>query len=587
METAIEEVKKRLDIVEYIGSFVALKKAGRNFKGVCPFHQEKTPSFVVSPDRQIWHCFGSCQEGGDVIKFLMKRENLTFFEALKELAEKTGVKLQTSTIADKAFRMKERLISLNQKAAEYFEYILHSSPYGKTALEYLKARKISDKTGKTFQIGYSPASWDSLTNFLKKKGFTAEELIACGLMVHSQSNSLYDRFRGRLMFPIKDARDNIVGFSGRLLHNNDKAAKYINTPETVLYHKRESLFGISLAKEAIKKANNVYLVEGEFDVITPFQAGISNIVAVKGTAITRDQLQLLKRYTTKITFTMDADMAGLEAMKKGITEAEEMEFEIGVVKIDFAKDPDEAVQTDPVKFKETIAHPAPVYDFILQIAQNKFPVHDAFGKKNIADEVAPYLDRIRNPIIRSHYIKKLASFLDVDESSVNSLLYRLKQKSSVREKFQPKKTEKNLSVREDVIEKYLLSIVFQEQADYECAEIVFAVLLPADFSIPSYQDIVTSFLKYKEGHPQKFAVAEFAEILDPAHRAVFDEVFLFASSDLPFEKKNIKRLTFEAKRYALKRQITTLSKSETGQNEAELQAIHKKLNEVEKMIPSM
>ncbi len=587
MDSSIEEVKKRLEIVEYIGTFVNLKKAGRNFKGNCPFHKEKTPSFVVSPDRQIWHCFGSCQDGGDVIKFLMKRENITFFEALKELAEKTGVKLQTFAIEDKTFHLKERLISLNSVASEYYEYVLNKSPFGKTAISYLESRQITKKISETFQIGYAPASWDSLTKFLQKKKFADPEIEASGLAIRGNRNSLYDRFRGRLMFPIKDTRGVIIGFSGRLLHDQDKAAKYVNTPETPLYRKRESLYGITLAKESIKKENNVFLVEGEFDVITPFQAGISNIVAVKGTAITQEQLQLLKRYTTKITFTMDADMAGLEAMKKGINEAEELEFEIGVVKIDFAKDPDEAIRTNPAKFKELTQNPIPIYDFILQVAQTKYPVHDPFGKKKIADEVAPYLDRIKNPIVRSHYLKKLASYLDVDLPSIESLLFRLRQKTNVRHSFTNNSAPADKPKREDLIEKYLLSIVFQQEKTDEHAGIIFACLSPTDFAIPSHQHLSQIYLTFKEKNPAAFVMSEFVKVLDSAHRAVFDEIYLFASSEIPFEKDNIRKLALEAKRYALKRQLATLANDEKPDAEKLLQVVHKKLNEVEKTMAAM
>ncbi|MFA6533509.1 MAG: DNA primase, partial [Patescibacteria group bacterium] len=300
MENQIEEIKQKIDIVEFIGGFITLKKAGRNFKAVCPFHQEKSPSFVISPERGIWHCFGACGEGGDVIKFLMKWENITFIEALKELAKKTGVKLTLNKISfeDKIWQKKERFIGMNLLASEFFHYILNKTDFGKKASSYLKTRLLNQSIIDKFELGYSPSSWDSLKLFLKKKKYEEEEMFENGLVIKSERGSYYDRFRGRLMFPLKDSRGNVLGFSGRILSGgNEKEAKYVNTPETPIYHKRECLFGINLALEEIKKQKNVYIVEGELDMITPFQHGYSNFVAVKGTALTIEQLKLLKRYT--------------------------------------------------------------------------------------------------------------------------------------------------------------------------------------------------------------------------------------------------------------------------------------------------
>lgn len=309
MENQIEEIKSKVDIVEFIGGFITLKKAGRNFKAICPFHQEKSPSFVISPDRGIWHCFGACGEGGDVIKFLMKWENITFIESLKELAKKTGVKLTLNKISfeDKIWEKKERYLGMNQLASEFFHYILNKSDFGKKAREYLKSRLLNQAIIDKFELGYSPSSWDSLKLFLKKKKYEEEEMSENGLLVKSERGTYYDRFRGRLMFPLKDSRNNVLGFSGRILEGSEKEAKYVNTPETPIYHKRECLFGINLALEEIKKQKNVFIVEGELDMITPYQHGYSNFVAIKGTALTIEQLKLLKRYTDKLTLMMDAD----------------------------------------------------------------------------------------------------------------------------------------------------------------------------------------------------------------------------------------------------------------------------------------
>src|SRR3989339_304473 len=271
MDSPIDEIKKKLDLVEFISSYITLKNSGVNIKGNCPFHNEKTPSFVVSPERQIWHCFGSCGEGGDIVKFLMKWENITFFEALKELAKKAGITLKNSNLEDSAWKKKERFFNMNRLAAEFFQYVLNKTKFGKKGEEYLKDRQIKQPIIEKFMLGYSPSSWDSLRLFLKKKNFSDQEMHENGLLVLTDSARYYDRFRGRLMFPLCDARDHILGFSGRSLEDNVKEAKYINTPETPIYHKRETLFGIHLSKEAIKKEKNAVLVEGELDVISPYQ----------------------------------------------------------------------------------------------------------------------------------------------------------------------------------------------------------------------------------------------------------------------------------------------------------------------------
>lgn len=432
MESAIEEIKKKIDIITFINSFIPLKRIGRNYKSLCPFHQERTPSFVVSTDRQIWHCFGACQEGGDVIKFLMKWENITFIEALRELADKAGVKLRKVDFEDKLWKKKERFIGINTLAAEFFEYILHKTQFGEKARQYLKQRSLDAKISKKFQLGYAPLSWDSLLNFLTKKKYDQNEIFESGLLVKGDRGNFYDRFRGRLIFPIKEARGNIIGFSGRTLEESAKEAKYINTPETFLYHKRETLYGINLAKESVKKENNIFLVEGEFDVISPYQQGVENIAAIKGSALTREQLMLLKRFTNKITLAFDSDTAGEEAMRKGIEEAESLDFDVFIVSFDFAKDPDEAVHKDPIKFKRAIKNSVPFYDFIIDLSQRKYSAHDAYGKKQIAEEVAVFIEKIKNPIVQSHYVKKIASILDVSEASIEALMRSMKKKRSQR-----------------------------------------------------------------------------------------------------------------------------------------------------------
>lgn len=590
MENQIEEIKRKIDIVEFIGSFITLKKAGRNFKAVCPFHQEKSPSFVVSPDRSIWHCFGACGEGGDAIKFLMKWENITFIEALKELAKKTGVKLTLNKISfeDKIWQKKERYSGMNQLASEFFHYILNKTDFGKKAGQYFKSRLLNQSIIDKFELGYSPSSWDSLKLFLRKKKYEEEEMLENGLLVKSERGSYYDRFRGRLMFPLKDSRNNVLGFSGRILSGgNEKEAKYINTPETPIYHKRECLFGINLAIEEIKKQKNVFIVEGELDMITPYQHGYSNFVAVKGTALTVEQLKLLKRYTDKITLMMDADVAGIESIKRGIDEAEKFDFEIRVVVIDFAKDPDEALNKDPDKFKKLIAKPIPIYDFLIETAQKKYPEESAFAKKKIGEEIIPMIEKITNPIVRTFYMKKLAGILEVSENTIENLVLQLKRKKKQLSLNKIKYNKPVEDSRELTIDKYVLSILFQSEDPSTIYKNVFKILKPEYFLHPSYEKISRLFFEEIKKN-KKVNINQFGQNLPDELQPIFDEIFLFASTDHNLSNESLDRLVNEIKKYYFKREIKKiLAEEETEDKKKQLKKISENLKEVEKKLISL
>lgn len=581
MDNQIEQVKSHIDIVEYIGLFTPLKKAGRHFKGLCPFHQEKTASFVVSPDRQMWYCFGACHVGGDVISFAMKYENITFYEALRDLAERAGVKLEAVGFEDTEWNRKERLLKINALATQFFEYILHSTKFGKTAQDYLKNRKISEPIMKKFRLGYAPRSWDSLLRFLKKHGFTDEELAEAGMVVRTDGGRIYDRFRGRVMFPIFDIRGNIIGFSGRILEGEGEA-KYVNTPETPVYHKRESLYGIHIAKDAIRKLENVILVEGEFDMISLYIHGIEHVVAIKGSAVTREQLTILKRLTKKITFSLDADAAGEDAMKRGIEEAERQEFEIHVLHSDQGKDPDEIMRTDPVHFKKMMQSPMPIYDFLITLAQKKFPEGNAFSKKNIADFVVPYIFRITNPIVQSYYRKKIASLLEVDEGSVGELLRKQRFNQQERTVRTVRQKQKEQVGRDEMLQKYLISRMFQHEKPYELAESIFADIAIDDFTIPSIQKVCSSFMSYKNEH-HEFDPKQFALSLPAELQPVYDELYLYGSSDSGFQNEPVQHLILEVRRDALKKKMSQLLNTESAedQKENQLAALSQTLKEVE------
>ncbi len=579
MEASIEQLKEKIDIIELIGSVVKLKKMGRNFKGLCPFHQEKTPSFVVSPERQLWHCFGACGVGGDAIAFYMKWEHLSFPEALSELGQKYGVEINNIPIQDKQAHYKDRLIGLNKKSAEFYNYILTKSPIGKNALEYIKNRGIHDKIIETFQIGYAPSSWDSLSRFLQKKGYTKSELMDAGLVNKADSGRIYDRFRGRLMFPLKDHRGNTVGFSGRIL-TGEKEAKYVNSPETMLYHKRTMLFGLDITKEAVKKEDGIIIVEGEFDMITPFQHGISNIVAIKGTALTTEQLQLIKRYTNKIMLALDSDKAGEEAIRRAIEIAEPMGFELSVIVNEGGKDPDELIRQNELQFKQSLKKSVPVYDFLIDLFIKKYPPIDPFNKKRIGEEIAPFINSIINPIVQSYYIKQLSRILDVSEDSIMQVLRNQKQKRRV--VFSKKEERVEKTSRELLLQEYILESLLNCPDNKKIIEKANSILSVGDFTIPSYGIIFQKLALYMEKNTS-FDINSFIKSLAPELASVVDKLYLHATSKNETEEVSIEKIAYELKKKSLKekmKEILSLPEEKQGEK---LRIIQTSLKELEKM----
>lgn len=455
----VAEIRDKIDLAALIGEYVPLKKAGRNFKAPCPFHNEKSPSFVVSPERQIWHCFG-CGKGGDCYTFLIEYERLEFPEALRLLAKRVGVELQQRNAQSGLTSQKERLYQCNSLAKEFYHYVLMEHKVGEKAREYLKGRGITEAVMKTFMLGFSPITGTALTSYLtKKKGFTDEEVVAAGL-AYQRGPKPQDFFWGRLMFPLIDHRDNVVGFSGRILDNNDKTSKYINTRETLIYHKGEHFYGISVTKDAIRRTNQAIIVEGEFDVISCFENGISNVVGVKGTALTENQVNLLARFAQKITFCFDGDKAGQEAIKRSLPIVEKRNITPTVIEIPGGKDPDESLKNEPGLFKKAVKEDSGIYDYLFKKVFSSIDADSAEGKKQIADTLLPFLAEIRNEIIKEHFIRKLSTDLGTSYESIMKEMNRLKRKEApVVEKVESKEKKS----KEEVLEEYLFALIIQHQ----------------------------------------------------------------------------------------------------------------------------
>ncbi len=451
----LELIKQKIGIVELISEYFPLKKAGVNFKANCPFHHERTPSFVVSPERQIWHCFG-CDKGGDIFKFVMEKEGLDFKEALEMLAKKAGITLKR---LKKETNTLDRLLEANIKAGQFYHYMLLEHPLGKMALEYLKKRGLTDKTIQEFNLGYAPLNWESLTKFLKKRGFSEREIIDSGLAVASKK-SCYDRFRGRIMFPLTDGKDRIIGFSGRVL--GKLQPKYINTPQTDIFDKGKFLYGFNLSKGAIREKKAAVVVEGEMDMILSFQTGVLNIAASKGTALTENQVELLKKNTEDILLCFDADFAGDAAVRRGIELADKANLNIKVIEISGSKDPAEVCLKDPQAWKDSVENAIPIYDFYLSSVSKRFSLNTATGKKSAFGELLPIIKSISDPMVKEHYIQKLASLLKVKDEMIRAELKKLSQNSTTPvasvidqgkdDKIQPKDRRK-------LLEEYLIALL--------------------------------------------------------------------------------------------------------------------------------
>ncbi len=459
----VELIKEKINIVDLISEYLTLKKSGVNFKAVCPFHSEKTPSFVVSPERQIWHCFG-CSRGGDAFSFLMEKEGMEFKEALEFLAKKAGITLKkTPQKSD----FKDRLYEVNLKAQEFFHYILTKHTLGKKALEYIRARGVTDGSIESFGLGYAPNSWESLTKFLLKRSFSVAEIVDSGLGVSSRSGA-YDRFRGRITFPLIDGKDHLRGFSGRVLYPQEP--KYINTPQTAIFDKSNFLFGINLAKGEIRNKKEAILVEGELDVVLSHQAGFKQVVASKGTALTEGQIDLIKKYAENISLAFDMDLAGDSAARRGIEIADKAGLNIKVIQIKEGKDAAEAVKEDPKIWQKAIDEAIPIYDYYLESIAKRYDIKSSQDLRKIGQELIPVWAKITDDFAREKYITRLAAFVKADEKVIREAVDKIRKSTpgSYSQIFK-QSTQDNVVLgklnRRELLEEYLIALLLHQPED--------------------------------------------------------------------------------------------------------------------------
>ncbi|MFH0821020.1 MAG: DNA primase [Candidatus Peregrinibacteria bacterium] len=449
----LQEIKSRLSIEELVSSYVPLKRAGKNLKGLCPFHAEKTPSFIVSPDKEIAYCFG-CNKGGDIFKFTQLMENCDFGEVVKMLAERTGVKLPRSIPQNQNKRME--LLEIHQEAMRFFQHQLTEHPKAK---EYFLRRGLSEATLEKFHLGYAPDSFTALKDHLLKKGYLETALIESGLLIQRSmaDKSSYDRFRNRLMFPLFDHQGNPVGFGGRAMDGGEP--KYLNSPETLIYQKSLLLYGLNFAKDAIKKEDRAIMVEGYMDAIAAHQAGTANLVATSGTALTPQQLKLLKRYTPRVAFAFDRDVAGQLATLRAIELAQIQEFDIGIIEVPEGKDPDECIQKNPEAWFKTAAEPVPAMDFYFNYARRQFDPATLPGKKGMLGLLLPLIKQYSSEMEQGVYLDRLSLELKTD----TKLLWNDLKKTKTAPTFLgPSPVESPLPDKKIFgREAYLLGFIFQ------------------------------------------------------------------------------------------------------------------------------
>lgn len=448
--TDTQLIKDKIDVVDFIGEYVQLKSAGINHKGCCPFHQEKTPSFMVNRERQSWHCFG-CGKGGDIFSFLQEIEGMDFIEALRFLADRAGIRLeyQANEVNNS---QKNRIKEINTEAARFFHNFLLKMSVSKPAMDYLIKRGVKQETMEEWQIGYIPDQWDLLTKYLLKKGHSIDDLAASGLTIKKEGadaesqKGFYDRFRGRIMFPIWDVHGAVVGFTGRVLVETEKSGgnlgsnkfapgKYVNTPQTVVYDKSRVVFGLNKAKQEIKSKDLIIMAEGQMDVMACHQAGQKNVVATSGTALTDQQVKLLKRYSKNISMAFDGDAAGQAAIKRGIDLALQEGLNVNVIKIPdgYGKDPDECLKKNPQVWFDSVAKAQGIMDWYFSRAFAGKNISDPKQKQTVADELLNEISLIPYAVEQDHWLRQLSEKLDVEagilRENMKQILDKKKKKS--------------------------------------------------------------------------------------------------------------------------------------------------------------
>jgi DNA primase len=587
MDSQIEEIKNKLNVTDVVGSYVKLTKTGINYRGICPFHSEKSPSFFVSPNRQMWHCFG-CGAGSSIFDFVMKIEGVEFGDALRILANKAGVELKRENVQLRTER--QRLYEICDLACLFFEKQLQASAAGKEAKEYLLKRGITHESIKKWRLGYSPDTWNGLSDFLIGKGYKREEVVKTGLAIEKENKAdSYDRFRGRIMFPVFDLNSQPVGFGGRVFKQTNETAKYINTPQTLLYDKSNILYGLNNAKLAIRKQGQCVVTEGYTDVIMCHQAGFENTVAASGTALTPQHLIILKRYSENLVLAFDMDIAGDSATKRGISNAQELGFNIKIIESygqgGKKSDPADIILKDSKIWEESVTKAKSIMDYYVDSALAAFDKNTPDGKKDIAKAVLPAIKRLANKIEQSYWVQKLSATLAIKEEAILEELAKIpitEHTVSVAERVAVEILgEESLGIegRKKLIEEKVVSLILKNPE---------FIKLIQEFHYPLFSEKITQFLQEikkvvdnqkpaQEGELKKdFTMVFGGEALDVELKNFLAALAL--RSEVEYQEDGQEELLLcllQLKNIALKHKLTIISEDI---KRAEAEGDHQKVN---------
>ena len=488
--SVIDEVKQRTDIVEVVSQYTSLTKSGRTLKALCPFHSEKHPSFFVYPEQQSWHCFGACNTGGDAFSFIMKKEGIDFGEALRLLAQRAGVTISTRPEREAEGKEKAKLYQINEAAAQYFHNLLVNSSAAEKVRKYVVSRGFASKTISDFQLGFSPNSWEALKQYLLERDYTESELLEAGLIVETEEGKTHDRFRNRLMFPIFDRRGRAIGFGARVL--DDSLPKYLNSPQTPIFDKSSSLYGINLAATAIRQQGSAVIVEGYMDVITAHQNGFNNVVASMGTSVTEKQVSTLKRLSKNIALALDADTAGDEAMLRCVGYENTLDAEVKVIILPRERDPDDVIKEDTKTWQNLLEEALPVVDYTFNMVTSKLDLATARDKSLAADKLLPIIAEIKDSIRQDHYLTKLSKLTGTSYRRLETALTRIKpdrrakgpKSEAVKRAVQP--------LRSSPLEEYCLALLLKHpELKDSCQD-----LLPEYFENSENREI---FIAWQQG----------------------------------------------------------------------------------------
>ncbi len=462
-EHILNEIQDKCDIVEIISSYIPLKQAGRNFKASCPFHHEKTPSFVVSPDKQIYHCFG-CNSGGNAFNFIKEYEKIDFIDAVKMLAQKTGVKLpEYKNNTDEASSIVSSIYSINDIAANFYSGLLESSQGLSELKRYIEKRGLEEATIKKFRLGYADSSWRSFTDYLSKRGIKEVLSAKAGLILRGKEGSYYDLFRGRLMFPIFDVRGRVLGFGARIL--DESLPKYINSPETIVYKKGQHLYGLNLAKACIREKGFAIVSEGYLDVITSHQYGINNAISSLGTALTVEQIRLLKRYTHNVVVVFDADQAGEMAALRGLGLFLQEGMNVKIATLEKGHDPDSFLRKfGPRGFNSEVKNAKGLFTYKLDILKEKLDFDEPESKAEIVREMLSIISKVRNAVIKAEYVKRLSQELSINEDAVWQELKKTKKGIKQYETRANEPTSQRVTISISPAEKILVRLMLEDMA---------------------------------------------------------------------------------------------------------------------------